>query len=178
MAVFIWYLTPVALSAGGTNVADIGRVVMLYYLMQVLAGPTVAKLADGWVGNLPLLVGGISIAGLALSSLMLWSGFWPFAIAVTLFGLGHAMCDATQYAHAINIAEKDPRPGAVQIALSGLRVVARLSAVVGLVASVLLVDNIGYDATIAAAGMMMLAGAALLVIVQIVTTNRCKPSAT
>jgi predicted MFS family arabinose efflux permease/HAMP domain-containing protein len=176
MAVFIWYLTPVALSADGVNVADIGRVVMLYYLMQVLAGPTVAKLADGRIGNLPLLVGGITIAGLALSSLMLWSGFWPFAIVVSLFGLGHAMCDATQYAQAIRIAEKDPRPGAVQVALSGLRLVARLSAIVGLAASVFMVDDIGYDSTIAAVGMMMLAGAVLIVIVQIVTTTQGKPS--
>jgi len=174
MAVFIWYLTPVALSADGVNVADIGRVVMLYYLMQVLAGPIVAQLADGRVGNLPLLIGGITISGLALSSLMLWSGFWPIAIVVTLFGLGHTMCDATQYSQAIRIAESDPRPGTVQIALSGLRLIERIAAIAGLAASVFLVDNIGYDTTIAGIGMMMLTGAVIMVLVQIVTTAQGK----
>jgi predicted MFS family arabinose efflux permease len=174
MAVFIWYLTPVALSADGVNVADIGRVVMLYYLMQVLARPLVARLADGRVGNLPLLIGGITISGLALSSLMFWSGFWPIAIVVSLFGLGHTMCDATQYSQAIRIAESDPRPGTVQIALSGLRLIERLAAIAGLAASVFLVDNIGYDITIAWIGMMMLTGAVIIVLVQIVTTAQGK----
>lgn len=147
---------------------------MLYYLMQVLAGPIVAQLADGRVGNLPLLIGGITISGLALSSLMLWSGFWPIAIVVTLFGLGHTMCDATQYSQAIRIAESDPRPGTIQIALSGLRLIERLAAIAGLAASVFLVDNIGYDTTIAWIGMMMLTGAVIMVLVQIVTTAQGK----
>ena len=49
-----------------------------------------------------------------------------------------------------------------------------VAAIAGLAASVFLVDNIGYDITIAWIGMMMLTGAVIIVLVQIVTTAQGK----
>jgi len=164
MSVFIWYLTPVVLAAQGVSIADIGRVVMLYYLAQVLIGPTVARLADGRVGNVPLLILGITISGLSITSLTIWGGFWPMVVVVTLFGFGHAMCDATQYAQAIRIGEESGLVGGAEAALGGLRLIERLAAIAGLVASVVLVERFGYDTAIGALGVTMLSGSILMLL--------------
>ncbi|WP_170474132.1 MFS transporter [Ruegeria arenilitoris] len=158
MSVFIWYLTPVVLEGQGVGVADIGRIVMLYYLAQLLLGPTVARFADGKVGQVPFLIFGIFISGVAISSLYFWSGIMPMIIVVTLFGLGYAMCDATQYAQAIQIGEQTCGAGGGEKALGALRLIERLAAITGLIASVILIPRLGYLTIIGGIGGLMLCG--------------------
>lgn len=158
MSVFIWYLTPVVLEGQGVGVADIGRVVMLYYLAQLLLGPTVARFADGKVGQVPFLIFGIFISGVAISSLYFWSGIMPMIIVVTLFGLGYAMCDAPQYAQAIQIGEQTGGAGGGERALGALRLIERLAAIAGLIASVILIPRLGYSTIIGGIGVLMLCG--------------------
>lgn len=165
MSVFIWYLTPVVLASQGTSIADVGRVVMVYYLAQILAGPTVARLADGKVGNTPLLLAGVLIGGLAITALSLWPGFWMMTVVVTIFGIGHSMCDATQYAHAIAIGEDMNFEGASDLALAELRLIERVAAIGGLIGSVVLVTRFGYDTATATIGVLMLLGFCLMFLV-------------
>lgn len=175
MSVFIWYLTPVVLASQGTSVADIGRVVMLYYLAQILVGPTVAKLADGRVGNTPLLLCGILVGGVAITALSMWPGFWMMVVVVTAYGVGHSMCDATQYAHAIAIGEDMGFEGASDFALAALRLIERLAAIGGLVGSVVVVTKFGYDTATAGVGVLMLAGFCLMVL-ESTLRNRPRPA--
>ncbi|WP_170609129.1 MFS transporter [Ruegeria arenilitoris] len=162
MSVFIWYLTPVVLEGQGVGVADIGRIVMLYYLAQLLLGPTVARFADGKVGQVPFLIFGIFISGVAISSLYFLSGIMPMIIVVTLFGLGYAMCDATQYAQAIQIGEQTCGAGGGERALGALRLIERLAAIIGLIASVILIPRLGYLTIIGGIGVLMLCGTLIM----------------
>ncbi len=158
MSVFIWYLTPVMLDAQGIRVADIGRVVMLYYIAQILVGPTVAKLADGRVGNVPLLLAGVLLGGSAVSVLSVWPDFWVLVFVVAVFGVGHSLCDATQYAHAFAIGEETEIEGASDFALAALRLIERVAAIGGLIGSVVLATRFGYAAATAGVGALMLFG--------------------
>lgn len=167
MSVFIWYLTPMILEAEGARIADIGRTMMLFYIAPVLVGPLVARLADGRVGYAPMLTGGVLISGIALSSLAIWSGFWPMVAVVTAFGIGFAMCDATQYAQAIRIAETSGVPGARNAGLGALRLGNRLTAIAGLGASAYLVEQFDYITLATAIGALMIAGALILILVEI-----------
>jgi len=162
MSVFIWYLTPVMLDAQGVRVADIGRVVMLYYIAQILVGPTVAKLADGRVGNVPLLLTGLLLGGSAVSVLSVWPDFWVLVFVVAAFGVGHSLCDATQYAHAIVIGEETEIEGAGDFALAALRLIERVAAIGGLIGSVILATKFGYVAATAGVGALMLFGLCLM----------------
>ncbi len=162
MAVFIWYLTPVVLEGQGVAVADIGRVVMLYYLAQLLLGPTVARFADGKIGQVPFLIVGVLISGVAISSLYFWSGIVPMIVVVALFGLGYAMCDATQYAQAIQIGEQTGGAGGGERALGALRLIERLAAIAGLIASVILIPRLGYSTITVGIGVLMLCGTLLM----------------
>ena len=166
MSVFIWYLTPVILEAENARIADIGRTMMLYYLVPVLVGPTVARLADDRIGYAPMLIGGAVLAGCALSSLMFWSGFWPMVVVVATFGLAYSMCDATQYAQAIRLAEATGMPGARDASLGALRLAERLAAIAGLVASAYLAEKFDYVSLAVAIGFLMFLGAFVMILAE------------
>ncbi|MBO6726079.1 MAG: hypothetical protein JJ911_10510 [Rhizobiaceae bacterium] len=162
MSVFVWYLVPVMLDDAGARAADIGRVVMLYFLARMLGGPLASRLADGRVGRMPLLLIGIALAAVALLSLSIWSGMYAMAVAVILLGIGNAICDAPQYAEAISLAETSGVPDARNRVLGTLRLVERLAAIGGLLACALIVDDIGYDKAVASLGWLMLGGLCVL----------------
>jgi predicted MFS family arabinose efflux permease len=160
-AIFIWYLTPLILAAAGSGPAEIGRVVMLYYLAVVLFGPMAAGLSDGRIGPVALVVCGALTSGAALLSLTVWSGFWAIAAAVAGLGLGHTLMRPPLYALALRVTGG---PGA---GLSALRLIERIGAILGLVASALLLDDIGAQSSIRMLGMAVLSGLALYVIIGI-----------
>jgi MFS family permease len=158
-AVFIWYLTPIALAAAGSGPAEIARVVMLYYLAVVLFAPKISGLSDGRVGPLPLvLLGALASAG-ALLSLALWSGFWAITAAVAALGVAHTLMRAPLYALVARITGGR--------GVNALRLVERIGAILGLAASALLLGEIGAPSSIAALGVIVLSGLALYVIVEV-----------
>jgi len=165
-AIFIWYLTPLMLSATGSGPAEIARVVMLYYLSVVLFGPMVTRLADGRPGPVSLVVTGALGSGAALLSLSLWSGFWAVAVAVAGLGLGHTLIRAPLYALALRITG-GPGPG-----IDALRLIERIGAIIGLAASAVLLGLIGAEASLRLLGLAVLAGVAVYVIVELAGRSR------
>ncbi|MGR3715379.1 MAG: MFS transporter [Thermohalobaculum sp.] len=165
-AIFIWYLTPLMLSATGSGPAEIARVVMLYYLSVVLFGPMVTRLADGRPGPVSLVVTGALGSGAALLSLSLWSGFWAVAVAVAGLGLGHTLIRAPLYALALRITG-GPGPG-----INALRLLERVGAILGLAAGAVLLGEIGAEAGIRLLGLAVLAGVAVYAIVELAGRSR------
>ncbi|SDL89385.1 MFS transporter [Aliiruegeria lutimaris] len=166
MSVFVWYLTPLMLEAAGARLADIGRVMMVFYLVPVITGPAIARFADRRFGYAPLLIAGTMLSGLALASLALWSGFWAMFVVIALFGFGYALSDATLYAQVIRIAESSGHPESRGTGLAAVRLIERLAAILGLVTGALLASTFGYTALAVMIGFLMLAGSALLLIVE------------
>ena len=167
MSVFIWFITPLALEAEGAGFADIGRVLMVYYLVPLIVGPTFARLADRRIGYVPFLIAGLAVSGIALSSLYFWSGFWPVAVAVAVFGLGHSMCDSSQYAQAIQIAEDSGLHKARLKGFAALRIFERLAAIAGLAAAAVFLEAVGYVSITVLIGVVMLIGAAIVAVVEV-----------
>src|SRR5690606_23915304 len=62
MAAFLWYIVPLALSDLGSRPADIGRVLMIYYLMTRLAVPVAARILDACSNTSGLLACGAAIS--------------------------------------------------------------------------------------------------------------------
>ena len=166
MSVFIWYLTPVILEGEGASVSDIGRTMMLFYIVPLFVGPNIARLADGPVGYGPMLIAGTMISGLALSSLTIWSGFWPMVVVVTAFGIGFAMCDGIQYAQAIRLSEISGLGGARDIGLVTLRLSNRIAAIVGLLSGAVLAESFEYVTMAIAIGLLMLLGSLVLMLTE------------
>jgi MFS family permease len=166
-SVFIWFITPLALETKGAGFADIGRVMKVYYLVPLLVGPAFARMADGRIGYAPFLVADLSVSGIALTPLFLWSGFWPVAVAVGVFGLGRSMCDSSHYAQAIHIAETSGLRNARLTGPAGLRIIKRLAAIAGLVVAAVFLERVGYVSIGVLIGLIMFAGAVVVATVEL-----------
>jgi MFS family permease len=151
-AVFVWYLTPLLLTALGSGTSEVARVVMLYYLAAIAFGPAVTAASDGRVGPRILVTAGATLAGLALLSLSVWSGFWAVTVAIIALGIGHTALRSPLYACARRL---DPSGAS----LTPLRLAERVGAILGLVACAVALPALGADAGIRALGLLTIVGA-------------------
>jgi len=164
--IFIWYLTPIVLSASGSGLAEIARVVMLYYLATVLVGPSAAQIADERMPPGSLVVVGALISGCALLSLAFWGGFWAIVVVVVGLGVGHAMMRAPLYAVARRLTAGS------ESSLALLRFVERFGALIGLTASSIVLANFGAGQSVLVLGVTVLVGGLAFAIVGLPTRVR------
>ncbi|HEY9248564.1 MAG TPA: MFS transporter, partial [Rariglobus sp.] len=171
MAAFVWYVVPLALSDLGSRPADIGRVLMIYYLMTILAAPVAARIVDHSSGASLLLACGSAISGIGLICLARWYGLWPIVGAVALAGIGHAIIRATQVPLAIKIATTGARRTTSAKALGALRMWERAGSAIGLATTGILVGQYGYGVTIGLIGSLAVAGTLLFLVTEIVAAR-------
>jgi len=129
---FLFYLVPLFLTEIGESQSAVGRVIMIYGLMNVIVTPLAARIADR-VGNLPLLVGGGAVlSGLgALAILFHPESAWLVALAVFTMGLAHALAISPQLVLVQEVCERECRELGQTTVLSVFRLVERLGNVVG-----------------------------------------------
>jgi predicted MFS family arabinose efflux permease len=168
VAIFIWYLTPMILSASGSGPAEIARVVMLYYLAIVLFGPTAANISDSRVGPKSLMLCGALASSAALISLLLWNGFWAVTVAVVGLGLGHTMIRPSLYTLVFGMT------GGPGVGLDILRLIERIGAILGLMASALLLADRGMHSSLLMLSTVLGSGLILYVTIDIVEHNRSR----
>lgn len=160
MATFLWYLVPLMLADLGSSPADIGRALMLYYLLTVLIAPWAARLADRYSSTGMMLIFGGAISGCALMALYQVSGFWPITAAIAVAGVAHAFIRAPQIAHALEISRSMPEAGRAPM-LGALRTFERIGSIIGLLLTASLVGDIGYTTAVGMTGAFVTAGALL-----------------
>lgn len=171
MAAFLWYLVPLMLADLGSSPADIGRALMLYYLLTVAIAPWVARLADRYSSTTTMLAIGGIISSLALIALSRESGFWPTTAAIAVAGVAHAFIRAPQIAHVLEISRSaSTRDQALM--LGALRTFERVGSILGLLLTALLVGRVGYAAAISATGICVAAGVLLFVVVAFIYRPR------
>ncbi|NGM86951.1 MFS transporter [Parapusillimonas sp. SGNA-6] len=182
MASFLWYVVPLALSDLGSRPADIGRVLMIYYLITILAAPVAAR----WMDRAPdisfLLASGGAISGVGLLCLTYWYGVWPMVGAVALAGIGHAIVRATQVPLTLRIAATSARHTSSAKALAALRMWERAGSAIGLATTGVLVGHYGYGVTIGVIGVLTVAGTLAFLAIEMMAKrlpdkeNSCLPS--
>ncbi len=172
MAAFLWYVVPLALADLGSRPADIGRVLMIYYLTTILVAPGIGRLVDRSSGASSLLALGGVLSGLALVGVTFRYGFWPIAAAVAVSGLGHAVIRSTQVPLAIRIGMTgSARTNSAQT-VGALRMWERAGSVAGLLLTGLFVGQYGYSMTIGMIGCLVVAGAFAFLAVEFVEARR------
>lgn len=150
-AAFVWYYTPLSLASDGLRPADIGRVVMLYYLAAILLGPFVLPYADRKFA-VALCLGGALLSGAALLSLSTGQGMWITAGTVAVVGIGHTMLRAPVYALARGLTSGAAR----SIVL--LRLTERLGAIAGIAFAAAMMSRATAAAIPATLGLMVVTG--------------------
>jgi len=124
-AIFIWYVAPLRLAALGASPAEIARVIMLFYLFQLVLGPVAIRLTESRIGLSPTMIAGAVIAAVSLTA----GGaetFWLMTATVAGVGAGFALLRGPALEFAAHHATG--APGRLTI----YRVVERSVALVGL----------------------------------------------
>lgn len=157
---FISFLVALTLDAFGASAADIGRILMTYFLGIVFVGPVAPRLFEGRLTPAAMALTGAVICGASLCAVVAWPANWSMLIAVAGAGIGHGMVRDPQVAVAMEIAERDLAHLGPTVVLGSLRTLERLASVVGLIAVAALSSIVGYIASIAAIAALVLVGAA------------------
>ncbi len=170
MAAFLWYLVPLSLAAIGSGAATIARVLMVYYLIILLAGPLAAKLADQHI-NPRILVGvGSLLSGVILLLAATSPSVWTIAVAVLVVGVGHTAVRGPQVALALDLADREfPEAGRGPV-LAAMRSLERLGSLAGLLVVAVLAAMFGLDAATAAIGV----AAAIAAVVYLLASSRVR----
>jgi MFS family permease len=154
-AAFLWYLVPLYLFELGATPAEIGRTMMVYYLLIIVAGPLAPRIVDRF-GGLVWLVGFGSLASaLGLVFFYNWRSIWAVVLAVVFMGMSHAMTKAPQIALALELCRREIETAGQNVVLNFLRILERLGSIAGLLFSAMMVHIYGYETTIGITGFMV-----------------------
>jgi predicted MFS family arabinose efflux permease len=155
---FISYLVALYLNDLGASAADIGRVLMLFYLMITLMAPMTARFAESHVDPVLVVVLGGILCGAALLAGAGWGTQLGVLIAVLGAGIGQGMMRGPQITIAMSLAETDLARLGSNAVLGSLRTLERGGSILGLMVIALLSSHFGYPAAIAVVGAWVLLG--------------------
>lgn len=165
-AVFIWYVTPLGLTALGHEPGTVARVVMVYFLATTLIGPISKSLSENHKGAVLLVVFGAFVAGTFLWFFRSTNDLWVFVAAVSGCGIGHALIRVPMTTLAVDLSGGSGRM------LSALRLGERLGALVGLSGAAIFLSDAGAGPALASLGSVSLAGGVLFGIVFLRSNGR------
>ena len=152
MAAYLWYLVPLYLFDLGATTAEIGRTMMIYYLLIIAIGGAVSKKVSTMNG-LTLLVGlGSLLSGIGLVAFYQWHNFWAVVLSVTFLGLAHALIKAPQITLSLEICNTEVHTAGHNVVLGSLRVLERFGSIVGLIIGAVMIDSYGYQSATGSLG--------------------------
>jgi MFS family permease len=145
-----WGLLPVFFAAQGLTLTQIGWLAALYPAAWALGQVGAGALSDR-LGRRPLIVGGMYVQGTALLLMALTGGFWPWAGAALLLGLGTAAVYPTLIAQVADRVTARDRAAAVGV----YRLWRDLGYVVGGLLTGLAADALGFRGAIVLVAVLM-----------------------
>ncbi len=155
-AILTWYLTPLLLSASGHSTAEIGRVVMIYYLMLVVIGPVANAVFRRKANALFSIIVGTIITAVVLLFHDFSVGILGYALALAGLGIGHAFIRTPLLSVVVEISGTAPTP------VNILRGVERLGGLVGLASGSILLSWGRADLALTGLAWISVAGGVLL----------------
>jgi MFS family permease len=109
-----WGLFPLFFAAAGLTVAQIGVLAAIYPGVQGIGQLATGALSDR-LGRKGLIVAGMWVQAVGIGLVVLTQGFWPWAGAMVLLGLGTALVYPTLLAAVSDVAHPEWRASAVGV---------------------------------------------------------------
>jgi MFS family permease len=134
-AVFVWYLTPLELAASGRSPAEIGRVVMLYYLMLVIVTPLANFVFRRCQSEATSIIVGLVFTAAVLFLHDLSADIVAYVVAMAVLGVGHALIRTPLLSAVVKAA------GTAKGPVNVFRGVERLGGLIGLAAGSLFLSK-------------------------------------
>ena len=155
-----WGLFPLVFAAAQLGVAEIGWLAAIYPGVWGVSQLATGALSDRY-GRKWLIVGGMWVQALGIWLLLVTGGFWPWALAMALLGLGTALVYPTFLAAIADVAHPSWRASAVGV----YRLWRDLGYAVGALLAGLLSDLFSVPVAIAAIGLLTF-GSGLVVLLR------------
>ena len=161
---FLFYLMPVFLIKLGNQQADVGRMMMIYFIIMVAGVPLSARMADksgkAW---LFVLLGGL-IAGLAMMVVWIRQDTLAMILGITLFGLGQSLSTSPLIAMVLDVTARETQTIGQTSILGLFRVLERVGSVAGPFIVAALIASFGYAGSMIGVGCIMLASTLVLLL--------------
>lgn len=159
---FLFYLTPLYLNELGNSQSEIGRGMMVYFIVMVFGTPIFARLADRFgMRFLPVLIGGL-LAGGGAMVLFLWHDTLAVIAGVGALGAGHALSTAPLISMVPSICAHEVTVMGQTTVLGVFRILERVGSVVGPFLTAFLVATFGNAQAIAYLGAFVLTSTVLM----------------
>ena len=154
-----WGLFPLFFAAAQLAMIEIGWLAAIYPGVWGVAQLVTGALSDRY-GRKGMIVGGMWTQAVGIWLLLVTDGFWPWAAAMALLGLGTALVYPTFLAAIADVAHPSWRASAVGV----YRLWRDLGYAVGAVLAGLLADLFGVSVAIAAIGLLTFASGLVVLI--------------
>jgi MFS family permease len=109
-----WGLLPIIQAAAGLSIAQIGMLSAAYPASWGLAQVATGALSDRY-GRRGLIIGGMLLQAVAIATIALTSGFWPWFLGAIGLGVGTAMVYPTLIAVVADVAPARQRGAVVGV---------------------------------------------------------------
>lgn len=162
---FVSYLAALTLNAQGASAAEIGRILMLYFVTVMVVSPLAGRL-EGLL-RMPgtvLCILGAALAGISLLPIAAAPSQLTMALAMIGTGAGGALVRGTQVSLALSLSEAKVTGLGPATVLGALRTGERLGSVVGLILVAWLSGATGHAAATLAIAVWTMAGGALFAV--------------
>ncbi|MEP9378642.1 MFS transporter [Aquabacter sp. CN5-332] len=128
---FLFYAVPLYLAELGASEAETGRVMILYSLVIVVAGPWLSRMADrhGYIHSFVFV--GTFVSGAAMGLLWFWPDIYGVALAVVAVAFAHAISISPQVAMVPQICRAEIEAVGQTTLLGELRMLERIGSVIG-----------------------------------------------
>ena len=159
---FLFYLTPLYLNQLGNSQSEIGRGMMVYFIVMVFGTPIFARLADKFgMRFLPVLVGGV-LAGGGAMVLFMWYDTLAVIAGVGALGAGHALSTAPLISMVPSICAREVNLMGQTTVLGVFRILERVGSVAGPFLTAVLVAKFGNAEAIAYLGALVFASTLIM----------------
>lgn len=162
---FVSYLAALSLDAQGATSAEIGRILMLYFLAIIAVSPIAWRLTAQLPGEVVAL-GGAILSAVALLAVAAGPSQLTMALAMIGTGAGAALIRGTQVSLALGLAEKDLAHVGPAAVLGALRTGERIGSIFGLVLMAAIAGAVGYQMATLIMAVWVFAGAAFFAAVR------------
>jgi MFS family permease/HAMP domain-containing protein len=169
---FLFYLMPLFLIQLGNQQADVGRMMMIYFIIMVGGVPLSSLMADKsgrpW---LFVILGGI-IAGLGMMIVIWRQDTLAMILGISFFGLGQSVSTSTLIAMILAVTRKESEAMGQTSILGLFRVLERIGSVAGPFIAASLILPFGFTGAMVGIGIIMLASTLLLSMGLLVTAKK------
>ncbi len=149
---FLFYSVPLYLGQLGVSEAEIGRIMMLYSLIIVFAGPWLSRLCDAYRISGWMVFAGTLLSGVAMAMPAVRPDSFGVVAAVILVAIAHAASISPQIALLPTICGEETRRLGETAVIAMLRMVERAGSVIGPLLVAAWVSRFGFDNGLALVG--------------------------